>query len=229
MMAIPPNNTQPGSRPGTNPYPWLKESNTMANTYTPLTRLLMSLMVPITELFAELMWSWMVIHLGIHIFLMSGILHLEGQQMDSRWVHLNWVKSDNGLNYTKIFAVRPSLGKNKNNSAWPITLINYNLPPEIWFQTENLIAVSVIPHGPKALDTFFFPLTEECKLLTQGVLTYDAEALQNFELHANSLTFSGDLPEISKLLCLQGHGTYSPCCSCLIQGKCIQGLIKVYR
>ena len=62
----------------------------------------------------------MVIHLGIHIFLISGILPLEGWQMDSRWVHLHWVKSDNGLNYTKIFAIRPSLGKNKNNSAWPI-------------------------------------------------------------------------------------------------------------
>ena len=70
----------------------------------------------------------------------------------------------------------------------------------------------------------------ECQLLALGVPTYDAEALQNFELHAYPLTFSGDLPAISKLLCLQRHGIYSPCCSCLIQGEHIQGThnIKYY-
>ena len=156
-------------------------------------------------------WSRMDL-LGIHRWSIS---NMNAQSKTPK--HLNGFVA-----YCKTFAVRPSLGKNKNNSAWPICLINYKFPPEIWSQTENLITIGVIPHGPKALDTFFFPLTEECKLLTQGVLTYDAKALQNFDLHAYPLTFSGDLPAISKLLCLWVHGTYSPYHSCLIQGECIQ-------
>ena len=44
-----------------------------------------------------------------------------------------------------------------------------------------------------------------------------------FDLHAYLITFSGDLPAISKLLCLRGHGAYCPCCCSLIRGERILG------
>jgi Transposase family tnp2 len=127
--------------------------------------------------------------------------------------------------FTQIFAVRPALGKTKSNSAWPIILINFNLLPEIRTQIENLIPIGVIPgpKSPKSLDSFFIPLVEECKTLAHGIQTYDALSHQSFELHAYLITFSGDLPAISKLLCLRGHGSYSPCRCCLMKGTRIHG------
>ena len=104
-------------------------------------------------------------------------------------------------------------------------LVNFNLRPEIWSHTENLIPLSVIPgpHSPKALDSFFIPFTEECMALACGIQTYDELMTESFDLHAYLITFSGDLPTISKLLCLWGHGAYCPCCCCLIRGERILG------
>jgi hypothetical protein len=65
-------------------------------------------------------------------------------------------------------------------------------------------------------------LTEECIQLAKGVHTYDVQTGESFTLHAYLLTFSGDLPAMSKLLCLKGHNGYSPCRCCLIHGQRIQ-------
>ena len=56
-----------------------------------------------------------------------------------------------------------------------------------------------------------------------GVQTYDALTRQTFDLHAYILTVSGDLPAVSKLLCLRGHGSNAPCRCCLIKGVRIRG------
>jgi Transposase family tnp2 len=112
---------------------------------------------------------------------------------------------------SQIFNIRPALGKNQSNSAWPIMLINFSLPPEVRTQLENLIPIAVIPgpHSPKALDSFFIPLIEEFAKLAHGIRTYDAEMKTSFNLHAYLINFSGDLPAMSKLLCLKGQMVFA--------------------
>jgi Transposase family tnp2 len=120
-----------------------------------------------------------------------------------------------------VFAIRPALGKKKSNSAWPILLTNYNITPEVCNRLDNLLPVTVIPgpNGPKCLDSFFVPLIEELHCLARGVHTYDAATNEHFDLHAHLILFSGDLPAMSKLLCLRGTNAHCPCRFCLIRGE----------
>ena len=88
---------------------------------------------------------------------------------------------------------------------------------------SNPFSVIPSPHGPKALDSFFIPFTEECMAIACGIWTYNVLMTESFDLHTYLITFSGDLPAISKFLYLWGHGTYCPCCCCLIRGERILG------
>ena len=87
--------------------------------------------------------------------------------------------------------------------------------------TENIIPLGVIPgpSSPKSLDSFFIPFIEECKALARGVQTFDASIRQCFQLHAYLIAAFGDMPAISKLLCLKGHNGYCPCRCCLLRGE----------
>ncbi|CCO36852.1 hypothetical protein BN14_10999 [Rhizoctonia solani AG-1 IB] len=65
-----------------------------------------------------------------------------------------------------------------NSTAWPLIIINYNLPPEIQTHFENVICVGVIP-GPrqfKDLNSFLIPLLDELMELESGVTTRDHSA-----------------------------------------------------
>jgi len=60
-------------------------------------------------------------------------------------------------------------------TAWPLIIFNYNLPPQICFHSENILALGVIP-GPKKpgdIDSFLAPLADELFQLTSGVEAYD--------------------------------------------------------
>jgi hypothetical protein len=89
------------------------------------------------------------------------------------------------------------------------------------YNVENIILLGVIPSPltPKALDSFFIPFIEECKLLAHGVHTYDAQVCKCFDLHVYPIMAFGDIPAMSKLLCLKGHNGYCPCHTCLIRGE----------
>lgn len=96
---------------------------------------------------------------------------------------------------------------------------------------ENLIPLGVIPgpNTPNALDSFLIPFINECIELARGVRTYDAQAGESFDLHAYLLTAFGDLPAMSKLLCLKGVNGFSPCRFCLIHGERNLGASRVSR
>jgi len=53
--------------------------------------------------------------------------------------------------------------RRRKSTAWPLILFNYNLPPDIRFHINNIIAVAVIPgpKKPKDIDTFLWPLLRE--------------------------------------------------------------------
>lgn len=66
--------------------------------------------------------------------------------------------------------------KSRKQSAWPLILFNYNLPPEIRFWIENIICVGVIP-GPKAvkdIDSFLWGAIEELLQLAAGIRTLNS-------------------------------------------------------
>ncbi|QRW11103.1 Transposase family tnp2 [Ceratobasidium sp. AG-Ba] len=113
------------------------------------------------------------------------------------------------------------------STAWPLILVNYNLHPSIRNKLENIICVGVIP-GPKEckdINSFLVPLIDELLELADGVeASKVASKVDNFvgegvkfRLHAFLIIVFGDIPAISKLLLLRGHGAIVPCRTCLIK------------
>jgi len=104
-------------------------------------------------------------------------------------------------------------------TAWPLVMFNYNLPPEIRFHSNNLLALGVIPgpNKPADMDSFLIPLAEELFQLATGVKAYDALSNSHFSLRAFLLVVFGDLPAVSMLMKMKGVNGISPCRSCKIK------------
>jgi hypothetical protein len=61
--------------------------------------------------------------------------------------------------------------KRRSNSAWPVILFNYNLPPDLRTHLDHILCYGIIP-GPKSVkdvDSFLVPLYEELAELSEGV------------------------------------------------------------
>ena len=104
-------------------------------------------------------------------------------------------------------------------TAWPLILFNYNLPPEVRFHSDNLLALGVIP-GPKKpadMDSFLIPLAEELFQLAAGVKAYDALSESPFLLHAFLLIVFSDFPAVSMLMKMKGVNSIVPCRSCKVK------------
>ena len=103
-------------------------------------------------------------------------------------------------------------------TAWPLILFNYNLPPEIRFHSENLLALGVIPgpNKPADMDSFLVPLAEALFQLAGGVKAYDSLSGSCFNLRAFLLMVFGDFPAVSMLMKMKGVNGISPCRSCKI-------------
>ena len=111
--------------------------------------------------------------------------------------------------------------KRRSNSAWPVILFNYNLPPDLRTHLDHILCYGVIP-GPKSVkdvDSFLIPLYDELARLSEGVEgTLDLTTHEWFVLRAYLILLFGDIPAISKLLMMKGHNGYSPCRYCEIVG-----------
>ena len=110
--------------------------------------------------------------------------------------------------------------KNQKQTAWPVILFNFNLPPEIRTHLEHILCFGVIP-GPKSVkdvDSFLWPLYDKLVDLAKGVKTLDLQSREFFKLRAYLLLAFGDIPAISKLMSMKGHNGCSPCRSCEIKG-----------
>lgn len=108
--------------------------------------------------------------------------------------------------------------KRRKQSCWPIILFNYNLPPEIRVQLDNLLSVGVIPgpHSPKDMNSFLQIFVDELVDLARGVPTADVRGQELFMLRAHLLAIFGDIPAVSKILDFIGHNGLLPCRFCLI-------------
>ena len=111
--------------------------------------------------------------------------------------------------------------KRRSNSAWPIILFNYNLPPDLRTHLDHILCYGVIP-GPKSVkdvDSFLVPLYDELAQLSEGVDgALDLSAEEFFILRAYLILLFGDIPAMSKLLMMKGHNGYCPCRYCEIRG-----------
>jgi len=111
--------------------------------------------------------------------------------------------------------------KRRSNSAWPVILFNYNLPPDLRTHLDHILCYGIIP-GPKSVkdvDSFLIPLYDELAQLSEGVGgALDLTAREFFVLRAYLILLFGDIPAISKLLMMKGHNGYSPCRCCEIKG-----------
>jgi hypothetical protein len=67
--------------------------------------------------------------------------------------------------------------KKRRVTAWPIVLINYNLPPHLRFRRENLICIGCVPgpKKPKDFDSYLWYFIMEMLRLAVGVKAFDGE------------------------------------------------------
>jgi hypothetical protein len=116
--------------------------------------------------------------------------------------------------------------KRRAKTAWPLVIYNYNLPPDIRFQAENVLRLGVIP-GPKKpvdFDSFIWPLVHELLMLEVGVESWDAVGKTMFPLRAYLILVFGDIPAISMVMRMKGHNGVCPCRACEITGVRVPGV-----
>jgi len=92
--------------------------------------------------------------------------------------------------------------KKRKNTAWPLIIFNYNLPPDICFHLEHILALGVIP-GPKKpidADSYLWPLLKELYKLSLGVCAFDILSRRLFSLRAYLILVFGDIPAVSMLM-----------------------------
>ncbi|KAJ3005166.1 hypothetical protein NUW54_g4465 [Trametes sanguinea] len=109
--------------------------------------------------------------------------------------------------------------KRRTKTAWPLILINYNLPPEIRNLLSYILGLGVVPGPKKPVDfnSFLWPLTRELLRLAVGVHAYDILSDDFFALRAFLLLVFGDIPAISMVMRMKGHNGSCPCRMCAIR------------
>jgi hypothetical protein len=102
--------------------------------------------------------------------------------------------------------------------AWPLILVNYNLPPTLCFCRENIICVGCIPgpNKPKDMDSFLWFFISELLRLAAGVKAFDGK--NQFILHAYLILCTGDMPAVAMIMRMLGHNAISSCWMCTILG-----------
>lgn len=115
--------------------------------------------------------------------------------------------------------------KRRNSTAWPLILFNYNLPPEIWFHVEHILALEVIlgPRKPVDVDLFLWLAVLEFIQLMEGITIFDILQSELFIQYAYVIVDFGDMPAMSLLLHMKGHNGISPCWMCKILSIQIPG------
>jgi hypothetical protein len=104
-------------------------------------------------------------------------------------------------------------------TAWAFILFNYNLPPDIRFHVENILALGVVgPKKPVDPDSFLWPAIQELLHLLVGVRAFDALTSAIFALRAFLILCFGDIPAIALIMHMKGHNGILPCRMCNIVG-----------
>ena len=103
-------------------------------------------------------------------------------------------------------------------TAWPLILINYNLPPEVRSHVNNIFSLGIIPGKPVDSDSFLWPVVQELLRLSIGVRVFDVLDSLLFALCAFLILVFGDIPAMAMIMWMKGHNGFSPCHMCEIHG-----------
>jgi hypothetical protein len=92
--------------------------------------------------------------------------------------------------------------KHHKQTAWPLIIFNYNLPPEIRFHLEHILSLGVIPgpNKPKDMDSYLWPLVQELLHLANGIGAFNILLKTRFALRAFLILAFGDIPAVSMLM-----------------------------
>jgi hypothetical protein len=104
-------------------------------------------------------------------------------------------------------------------TAWPLIIFIYNLPPELRFHIEHILALGIIPgpNKPSNIGSFLIPLHEELFRLAEGIRLHDPQSRSDFLLRAFLILIFGDFPAIAMLMHMKGVNGISPCRNCTIK------------
>jgi hypothetical protein len=105
----------------------------------------------------------------------------------------------------------PYNDKNNTYSLWPVTLLNYNLPP--WLVTKRFfVMLALLIPGPDSvlaanIDVFLAPLIDDLLELWKGVQAWDACSRSFFSMRAMLLWCIHDYPAygLSSSICTKGY------------------------
>ncbi|CAG8814383.1 24339_t:CDS:2, partial [Cetraspora pellucida] len=108
--------------------------------------------------------------------------------------------------------------RQKTNNCWIVLVINANLAFENHVKKENLLINIIIPRPkePKDINTYLFSMIKE--LHKRDINCYDAFKEEYFILHAVIVNWSGDTPELTKLMGITEHNSYKGCQYCNLRG-----------
>jgi len=122
-------------------------------------------------------------------------------------------------------SVHKGLGARRSKmqySCFPMEIIILNLSPTIRTQDRYVFSLGVVPgpREPKHLNSFCWPLYQECPRGIAGVRTYHTIRRQFFTLHVYLIHLFGDFIAMTKALGTLGVGAIKPCHSCHIEAIC---------
>jgi hypothetical protein len=114
--------------------------------------------------------------------------------------------------------------KKRSKAAWAFILFNYNLPPDLRFHMQNIMALGVIgPKKPVDSNSFLWPAIRELLRLCIGVRAFDPLSSHVFALRAFLILAFGDIPAMALLMYMKGHNGILPCRMCKISGLRVPG------
>jgi hypothetical protein len=111
--------------------------------------------------------------------------------------------------------------KRRKQTAWPIIVFLYNLPPEVRFHLEHVLSLGVIPgpNKPKDMCSFLYPFVLELWKLANGITTFDISSDTQFKLRAFLILVFGDIPAVSMLMRMKGQRVLVPA-ACVKLSEC---------
>jgi hypothetical protein len=99
------------------------------------------------------------------------------------------------------------LNPKKPSNAWLVVLILLNLPPEIRYQTNNVLVPFIVPgpNSPGDLESFLYPLFVDMAKASEGIWMWDAVESSAFINHAHICMVLGDMLGSAKISGMAGH------------------------
>ena len=90
----------------------------------------------------------------------------------------------------------------RNLSAWPVILLNLNLPPDVQTHLVHVLCYAIIPspQAVKDMDSFLFPLYCELEELAKGIESLDLRSKEAFLLWMFLILVFGDMLAIAKVM-----------------------------